>query len=456
MAHWITTGQPDVDVTGCHIDRLHRYQTNPEYRATRTVESLGLVYQCHYPNRSMQTARGAKVSPVHPRLVGAGARCKDVSGWEGADWYLPAGAEPVAEALTWSRPPWFGHWRAEHEAAREGVIVMDMSFMSKLLVQGRDSARLLDRLSANAVDGDPGTITYTQWLNERGTIEADLTVTKLDDDRFWVVATDTAHRHVLTLLRRGAEDLDAHAVVTDVTSGYAQLNVQGPRSRELLQPLTSVDLSNAAFPFRTAREIDLGFARVLCIRVTYVGELGYELYIPAEQALHVYDRLTAAGAAVGLRHAGLKALGSLRMEKGYRDYGHDIDNTDPVLDAGLGFFVALDKPGGFVGRDAVAAAKAAGPPTRRLVQVLVTDPEPLLFHAEVVHRDGQPVGYVRSASYGHTLGGAVGLAMVEAGRKVDQAYLDDGRWEVEIAGRCFPAIASLKPLYDPEMRRVRS
>ena len=202
--------------------------------------------------------------------------------------------------------------------------------------------------------------------------------------------------------------------------------MQGPRSRELLQPLTSVDLSNEAFPFRTAREIDLGFARVLCIRVTYVGELGYELYIPAEQALHVYDRLTAAGAAVGLRHAGLKALGSLRMEKGYRDYGHDIDNTDPVLDAGLGFFVALDKPGGFVGRDAVAAAKAAGPPTRRLVQVLVTDPEPLLFHAEVVHRDGQPVGYVRSASYGHTLGGAVGLAMVEAGRKVDQAYLDDG------------------------------
>ena len=405
-------------MTGFHIDRLHRYQTNPEYRATRTVESLGLVYQCHYPNRSMQTARGAKVSPVHDRLAEAGARFKDVSGWEGADWYLPAGASPdrggpdlVAAAVV---RPLAGRARGRPRGRdRHGHVV----HVEVARAGPRQRLGCSTTSRPTHVDGEAGTITYTQWLNERGTIEADLTVTKLDDDRFWVVATDTAHRHVLTHLRRGAEDLDAHAVVTDVTSGYAQLNVQGPRSRELLQPLTSVDLSNEAFPFRTAREIDIGFARVLCIRVTYVGELGYELYIPAEQALHVYDRLTAAGAAVGLRHAGLKALGSLRMEKGYRDYGHDIDNTDPVLEAGLGFFVALDKPGGFVGRDAVAAAKAAGPPTRRLVQVLVTDPEPLLFHAEVVHRDGQPVGYVRSASYGHTLGGAVGLAMVEAGRR---------------------------------------
>ena len=197
---------------------------------------------------------------------------------------------------------------------------------------------------------------------------------------------------------------------------------------------------------------------MLCVRITYLGELGYELYIPAEQAVHVYDRLVEGGTAVGLRHAGLKALASLRMEKGYRDYGHDIDNTDSVIEAGLGFFVDLDKPAGFVGRDAVAAAKAAGPPTRRLVQVLVTDPDPLLFHAEVVHRDGVPVGYVRAASYGHTLGGAVGLAMVEgqAGQPVTQAWLDAGTWEVDIAGRRYPALASIRPLYDPDMKRVRS
>ena len=309
----------------------------------------------------MRTARGAKLSPVHERLVAQRAYFRDVSGWEGADWYAPGGAEPEAGPLSWGRPDWFGYWAAEHHAARDGVILMDMSFMAKFLVQGRDAGRVLERVSANRVDGEPGRITYTQWLNPGGTLEADLTVTKLADDRFWVVASDTAHRHAETWLRRHIGD--AHAFVTDVTSGYAQINIQGPRSRELLAAVTTVDMSNEAFPFRAAAEIDIGFARVLCIRITYLGELGYELYIPAEQAVHVYDRLVAAGRAVGLRHAGLKALASLRMEKGYRDYGHDIDNTDTVLEAGLGFAVALDKPGGFIGRDAVLAQKARGPLT---------------------------------------------------------------------------------------------
>jgi 4-methylaminobutanoate oxidase (formaldehyde-forming) len=222
-----------------------------------------------------------------------------------------------------------------------------------------------------------------------------------------------------------------------------------------VQSVTTADLSNEAFPFRAAREIDLGYARALCVRITYLGELGYELYIPAEQASYVYDRLTTAGESVGLRHAGLKALASLRMEKGYRDYGHDIDNTDSVLEAGLGFAVDLKKPGGFVGRDAVLAKKAEGPLTRRIVQVLVKDPEPMMFHAEVVRRSGKAVGYVRAASYGFTVGGAVGLVMVEAGEPVTQAYLDAGSWEVEIAGKKYPAVASLKPLYDPEMKRVK-
>ncbi len=453
VAHWVADGDPGIDVTGLHIDRLHAYQTTPEYRATRTVESLGMVYACHYPTRSMQTARGAKRSAVHDRLAAAGACFRDVSGWEGADWYAPAGTEPVVEQLSWGRQNWFPHWAAEHRATREGVVLMDMSFMAKLLVQGRDAGALLEHVSANRVDGEPGRITYTQWLNERGTLEADLTVTKLDDESFLVVASDTAHRHALTWVRRHAEG--RHAFVTDVTSGYAQLNVQGPRSRELLQSLTSADLSNAAFPFRTAREIDLGYARVLCVRITYLGELGYELYVPTEQAVHVYDRLVEAGRPVGLRHAGLKALASLRMEKGYRDYGHDIDNTDSVLEAGLGFAVALDKP--FVGREAVLAQRAAGPLTRRLVQVLVGDPEPLMFHAEVLRRDDRPVGYVRAASYGFTLGGAVGLAMVDAaGEAVDRAWLDAGDWDVEIAGRRYPATASLRPLYDPDMARIRS
>ena len=452
LAHWIVTGRPDVDITGFNIDRLHTYQCNPEYRRTRTVESLGMVYQCHYPTRSMQTARGAKTSPLHDRLAARGAYFKDVSGWEGPDWYAPPGHEAKIDKLSWGREAWFEHWRAEHQAAREGVILMDMSFMAKFIVEGRDAGRVLEHISANRVDGPAERITYTQWLNEGGTLEADLTVTKLADDRFWVVASDTAHRHVLTWVRRHIGD--AHAFIADVTSGHAQINIQGPRSRELMQSVTTADLSDAAFPFRCAREIDIGFARALCVRITYLGELGYELYIPSEQATHVYDRLVAAGERVGLRHAGLKTLASCRMEKGYRDYGHDIDNTDSVLEAGLGFAVDLKKPG-FIGKDAVLARKAAGPLTKRLVQILLKDSEPLMFHAEVVRRNGRPVGYIRAASYGHTLGGAVGLAMLDAGEPIDQAWLDAGQWEVDIADRLHPAIASLRPLYDPDNKRIK-
>ena len=450
LAHWIITGRPDVDVTGFHVDRLHRYQANAEYRKTRTVESLGMVYKCHYPTYTMQTARDAKRSAIHDRLVAHNAYFKDVSGWEGADWYAPPGHAPKVEKIGWNRQNWFPYWEAEHRATREAAILMDMSFMSKFLVEGRDAGKMLDWISANSVDGQAGQITYTQWLNAGGTLEADLTVTKLDDDRFWVVGSDTVHRHIETWMKRAIGDDHAH--VADMTSAYAQINVQGPHSRQVLQQVTSADLSNEAFPFRAAREIDIGFARVLCIRITYLGELGYELYIPTEQAVHVYDRLVGTG---GLVHAGLKTLASCRMEKGYRDYGHDIDNTDGVLEAGLGFAVDLKKPRGFLGKDAVVAAKAAGPLKKRLLQVLCMDPQPMLFHAEPVLRDGKAVGYVRAASYGHTLGGAVGLAMITADVPIDGKWLEAGTWELEIAGQRHPALASLKPLYDPENKKIK-
>ena len=454
VAQWIVDGRPDVDVTGFDIDRMQDYQLNPRYRAERTVETLGMVYQTHFPGRSMETARGVKRSPVHDRLVEQRAYFRDVSGWEGADWYAPPGVEPRVEELTWGRQNWFPYWADEHRAVREGVGLMDMSFMSKFEVQGPDAGRFLDRVSANSVDGEPGVITYTQWLNDGGTLEADLTVTKLADDRFLVVASDNAHGHVQAWMRRHLDDDRAFA--TDVTSALAQFNVQGPLSRSVLQSITSADLSNEAFPFRSARTVDIGFARALCVRITYLGELGYELYVPAEQAMHVYEQVVAAGSAHGLRHTGLKALASLRMEKGYRDYGHDIDNTDTVLEAGLGFAVALDKPGGFIGRDAVLARKAEGPLRRRLVQVRLVDPEPLMHHAEVVHRDGVAVGYVRAASYGHTLGGAVGLAMLEADGPLTADWLAAGEWEVDVAGERFPAVTSLRPMYDPENARIKA
>ena len=454
VAQWIVDGRPDVDVTGFNIDRMQDVQLNPRYRAERTVETLGMVYQTHFPGRSMQTARGVRRSPIHHRLADAGACFRDVSGWEGADWFAPPGVAPRSSELSWGRQNWFPYWAQEHRAVREGVGLMDMSFMSKFLVQGRDAGPVLDRISANEVDGPAGVITYTQWLNDAGTLEADLTVTKLDDDRFLVIASDTAHGHVQAWLRRQAGD--EHVSVSDMTSGLAHLNVQGPRSRDVLRAVTSADLSNAEFPFRTARYIDLGFARALCVRITYLGELGFELFVPVEQAVHAYEELRSAGESFSLRHAGLRALSSLRMEKGYRDYGHDIDNTDNAVEAGLGFAVAVDKPGGFIGRDAYLAQRDAGPPPRRLLQVLLLDPDPLMHHAEIVLRDGVEVGYVRAASYGHTLGGAVGLAMVDAGVPLTAEWITAGAWEVDVAGARYPAAASLRPLYDPTGSRVRA
>lgn len=454
MAHWILNGKADVDVTGFNIDRLHSYQSNPDYRRDRAVESLGTVYKCHYPSKSMETARGAKRSALHDRLAAAGAYFTDVSGWESPSWYAPAGEKAEVEKLSFGRMNWWPWWQAEHRACRDGVILMDMSFMSKFLVQGRDAGAALDYISANRVNGKTGQITYTQWLNDEGLLEADLTVIKQEEDRFLVVVTDTMHRHAETWLHRHIPE-DAHVVVTDVTGGITQLNVQGPRSRELMQALTSVDMGNDAFPFRAAQEIDLGYARVLCIRITYAGELGYELYIPSEQAVHVYDRLVEEGAGHGLVHAGLSALGSLRLEKGYRDYGHDIDNTDNAFETGLGFAVALDKRGGFIGQEAALAQKSAAPYQRRLVQVLVEDPEPLLWHAEVIYRNNVAVGYIRAGSYGHTLGGAVGLAMIEPGEAVTAGYLQDGDWEIEINAARYPCRCSLKPLYDPDMERIK-
>jgi 4-methylaminobutanoate oxidase (formaldehyde-forming) len=454
VAHWILNGRPDVDVTGINIDRFQRYQCNPEYRRQRALESLGLVYACHYPDRSPKTARGARKSPFHDRLAAKGAHFRDVSGWECPGWYAPEGHEPVADRLTWGRPNWFPWWAAEHRACREDVVAMDMSFMGKFMVQGRDAGTFLNYISANEVNGEAGKITYTQWLNEAGLLEADLTVIKFDEETFMVVTSDVAHRHTETWMKRHIAD-GQNVVVTDVTSGYGQLNIQGPNSRALLQSLTSVDLSNEAFPFRSVREIDIGLARVMCVRITYAGELGYELNIPSGQAVHVYDRIIEVGEQFRLRHAGLKSLASLRLEKGYRDYGHDIDNMDDPYSTGLGFAVKLDKEGDFIGKQACVERKANGRYTHRLVSILLKDPEPQLFHAEIVLRNGIPVGDVRAGSYGHTLGGAVGLAMVE-GDPVDAAYIEEGKWEVDIAGTIYPAEVSLKPLYDPGMTKIKA
>ncbi len=371
----------------------------------------------------------------------------------GIHWFAPEGIEPKVE-YSWGRQSWFEYSVAEHKAAREGVVLMDMSLMSKLLVQGRHAESLLNRICANNVAVPVGKIVYTQWLNQLGRIEADLTVTRLAEDQFLLVLSPSIQTHAEVWLSRHTPP-DAHLFVTDVTAAYAILNVQGPKSRQLLSSLTTVDMSNEAFPYLTMQEIDIGYALVKALRVSYVGELGWELYVPTDFALHVYEVLTNAGEAVGLTLAGLQALETLRLEKPYRDYGSDIDNMDTPLEAGLGFFVKFNKPGGFIGREALLRQKEAGL-QQRFVQFLLQDPEPLLHGGEPIVRDGVHAGYIRAGGYGHTLGGAVGLGFVEHEVGVTSDYIKSGIYEIEVADIRYPAQASLRPMYDPKNRRVRS
>ena len=454
VAHWVLTGRPDQDVTGIDVARFRPWRLEPRHRSERTAEILGTVYAAHPPGTQLTTSRGVFRSPLLDREVAAGAHLRDVSGWDSPAWYAGPGESPTAEP-GWGRAPWWDRWEAEHRAVREAVGVLDMSFMAKLAVRGPDAGAVLDRLSAGAVDERDGRITYTQWLGADGGVDADLTVTRLAADDFLVVASDTAHAQVLGLLRRGLGD--ARAAVTDVTEDLALLSVQGPSSRAVLAGLaTDTDWSADAFAFRDARRVRLAGADVLAVRVTYVGELGWELYVPSGSAVRVWDDLMTAGEPHGIAPVGLAALSSLRLEKGYRDHGHDLDNTDDVWGAGLGFAVALDKPGGFVGREATLAARERGVPRHRLVSVVLADPEPLLVHGEVLLRDGVPVGDVRSGSYGWTLGAAVGLAGVAHDGGVTPEWLASGTWEVDVAGARHPVRVSLRPPYDPASVRVRA
>ncbi len=453
MAQWIVDGIPPVDVSEVHINRMLPFQNTPRYLQDRTTEILGMMYKEIFPNSQLKTARNARKSILHERLAQAGAWFGSSAGWEYPEWFAPEGVEPKVE-YSWDRQNWFEYHAAEHKACREDVILMDLSLMSKLLVQGRDAESILNRISTRNIAMPVGRIAYTEWLNERGTIEADLTVTRLAEDRFMVISSDAIHRRVETWLNRHIPE-DAHTAVTDVTSAYAMINVQGPKSRQLLSRLTHADLSNAAFPYMTMQEIDIHYARALAFRVTYLGELGYELYIPTEFAPTVYDKLMEAGKDLGVKNAGLQALNSLRVEKAYRDYGHDIDVTDTPLEAGLGFIIDFDKPGGFIGKEALLKQKQAGGLKKRFVQFLLEDPEPLLYYGEQIYRNGKWAGYLRSGSYGFTLGGAVGLGFIEAEENITPEFIRNSKFEIEVNGRKIPARASLHPMYDPKNEKIK-
>ncbi len=450
ISEWIRDGHPPVDLWEVDVRRNMPFQINRKYLKERVTESLGLLYATHWPFRQYETARGVRKSTLHDRLKARGACFGEAFGWERANWYAPAGVTPAYE-YSYGRQNWFEHAAREHHAVRTGVGIFDQSSFGKFRLEGRDALRVLNRVCANDVAVAPGRIVYTQWLNERGGIEADLTVTRLDEQAFLLVGgaeTETKDFHWL----RGRMEPGANCVLTNVTSGMGVLSVMGPRSREFLQSLTPDDLSDAAFPFATSRLIELGYARVRASRITYVGELGWELYVPSEFLQGVYDELTAAGAAFGLVHAGYHALNSLRIEKAYRHWGHDITDEDTPLEAGLAFAVKFGKTDGFIGRDALLRQKESGV-RKRLVQFKLASPEPLLYHNEPIWKGDAIVGFIRSGMYGHSLGAAVGLGYV-ATPPGEAIGADD--YEIEVAGIRYAATASLKPLYDPRSERIKS
>lgn len=435
VAHWVATGRPDVDVTGFDVARFRGWELRREHRETRTAEILGKTYAAHPPGTRLHSRRGIRRSPVHDRLVAAGAFLRDVSGMESPDWYAAPGEVPRAQP-SWERQPWFAHWRAEHQAVRGAAGLFDMSFMASFDVTGPGARGILERLSCASVGERDGRITYTQWLTEDGRINADVTVIRLSENDFRVIASDSAQGHVHGLLLRALADIaDAPASVADVTDEIAMFALQGPRARDILAACSSDPQAVRAMRFRDVVPLRIAGIDVLAARMSYVGEVGFELYPRTAEALEVWDALVATGEPHGLRLAGLAALHSLRLEKGYRDWGHDLDNTDTLAGAGLAWTADADKPGGFLGREAFLAQTADGIPHARLVQVRVQDPEVLLFGAEVLLRGGVPVGYLRSASYGWTVGGAVGLGFVEAAEPITPDWLANSAWEVDVAGR---------------------
>ncbi len=452
MSEWIRDGHPPVDLWDVDIRRNMPFQGNRKYLQERVSESLGLLYATHWPYRQYETSRGVRKSAVHDRLLAAGACHGEAFGWERPNWYAPEGVEPKYQ-YSYGRQNWFDYSAAEHRAVRETVGLFDQSSFAKFRLEGRDAVTVLNHVCANDVDQKPGRIIYTQWLNERGGIEADLTVTRLDEQSFLVVtAAETETRDFAWL--RSHIPADAYCVLTNVTSGMGVISIMGPRSRELLQLLTPDDLSHFAFPFATSREIELGYGIVRASRITFVGELGWELYVPTEFMLGVYDEIVSAGDPFGLVHAGYHALNSLRMEKGYRHWSHDITDEDTPLEAGLGFAVKWDKAGGFIGREALLAQKKQGV-SKRLLQFKLRDPEPLLYHNEPIWQDGALVGHISSGAYGHSLGGCIGLGYVHVEPGQSAAEILAGTYAIEVAGERIAADASLRPMYDPDNERIR-
>ncbi|MBE1206788.1 GcvT family protein [Aminobacter carboxidus] len=449
LAQWIHDGEAPFDLWEVDIRRAQPFQKNRRYLKERVSETLGLLYADHFPYRQMATSRNIRRSPLHEHLKARGAVFGEVAGWERANWFAKEDQEREYK-YSWKRQNWFDNQCEEHLAVRNGVGLFDMTSFGKIRIEGRDALAYLQRLCANDIDVEPGKIVYTQMLNARGGIESDLTVTRLSPTAFLAVVPGATLQRDLAWFRKHLAD--EFVVITDVTASESVLCLMGPQSRELIQKISPNDFSNENNPFGSWQEIEIGMGLARAHRVTYVGELGWELYVSTDQAAHVFEAIEEAGADLGLKLCGLHTLDSCRIEKAFRHFGHDITDEDHVLEAGLGFAVKSGK-GDFIGRDAVLRKRETGL-ARRLFQFQLIDPEPLLFHNEAIVRDGRIVGTITSGNYGHHLGGAIGLGYVPCANETEADVLGS-RYEIEIAGERFATEASLKPMYDPKAQRVR-
>lgn len=453
LAHWITDGVQPMDIWDVDIRRILPSHNNKSFVVDRTYESLGITYQMHWPNRQWETSRNVKRSVLHDRVAAAGACFGESAGWERPNWYAAPGQKAEYQ-YDFGRQNWFSNNATEHRAVREAVGLFDQSSFGKILVQGKDATRVLNNVATSDVDMPIGKIAFTQFLNIRGGVEADISIMRLREDRYLIVTPAFTLTQVDAWIN---ENIPANAfcITTDVTSAYAVINLQGPNSRALLSTISNADYSNAAFPLGTLQNVEIGYQLAFAARVSYTGELGWELYIPTEMAIPIYDKLVSAGRAFGLAHCGYHTLNTLRIEKGYRHWSHDMGPTDTLFECGLGSGCAWNKPGGFIGRDALLKQRESGTLARRLVQFVLEDPDPVLCHNEPIFRDGKKIGMTTSAGYGHTLGGSVALGYVHNADGVTSEFIATGTYHIEQANRRSVARASLIPFYDPSGARSR-
>ncbi|MGE3702711.1 MAG: FAD-dependent oxidoreductase [Hyphomicrobiaceae bacterium] len=453
MAEWVTNGSPPIDLWDCDARRFLPFQNNDKILHDRIPEVLSKHFAVPWPGKDYETARGVRRSPLHGCLAARGAYFSQRGSWERAAWFQKPGVSTLPPADTFGRPSYFEEWQQEHHAAREGVAIFDQSAFSKLLIQGRDAEKFLQRVCAGDLAVPPGKVVYTPLLNARGGIESDLTITRLDQESFLAITGSGQARRDADWLRRNLQS-EEHATVTDVTSAYATLSVAGPRSRDLLARVACADLANHRFPFGTAQRIDVGYGEALALRVSYAGELGWELHVASDLAVSVFESVMDSAQGLHVKLAGSHALNSLRLEKAFRSWGHDVGPTDTPLEAGLMFAVKIDKGAEFVGREAVLRKREKGY-ARRLVSFVFERSDAFPHGHEPIYHDGRLCGVLSSASYGHTVARPIGMGWITLGDLTDEAIVA-APFQVEIAGKGHAVKPSLRALYDPGGQRMRS